>query len=189
MMHDSARLHTSVALIFTVVASAGFSGCSAGEKDASDSSRLAAVQPLPDLKTAQEAPRAVTSSANPCPHTGLWALCTVERRLKQAGFVVRAVEGASPVRSGFSLKPSVYTLGSSRLEVFIYDSEAAMSKDMSGLDTLTVTPAGTPSSWESPPVLIRNANLAAVLLTDNGRQAERVALALTAGAPQPGSPR
>jgi hypothetical protein len=116
-------------------------------------------------------------------------LCTVEKRLRQSGFVVRPIEGEPASRLGFSVKPKAYTLGSARIEVFIYDSEAAMSKDMAGLDTLSVTPAGKPSSWESQPVLIRNANLAAVLLTDNGRQAERVALALTAGAPQPGSPR
>ena len=87
------------------------------------------------------------------------------------------------------MEPVVYSLGSSRLEVFIYPDEKALAKDMQSLDTLAVVPKGSTASWPSPPTLIRSVNLAAVLLTQNQRQAERVVLAITAGPPQPGSPR
>lgn len=93
------------------------------------------------------------------------------------------------MRAGFTVSPVVYRLGSSRLEVFLYPDEAALARDLARIDTLTVTPIGTPGSWETPPLLIRSGNLAAVLLAQNPRQAERLSLALTAGAPQPGSPR
>jgi hypothetical protein len=128
-------------------------------------------------------------SGSPCPHTGLWAACTMERRLKQAGFVVKRLDEKPDERAGFSVNPIVYSLGSSRLEAFIYDDEKSLEGDIALLDTITVAPKGTSPTWESTPVLIRSANLAIVLLTQNQRQAERVMLAITAGAPQPGSPR
>ena len=86
------------------------------------------------------------------------------------------------------MRPVVYAMGRSRLEVFLYDDAGAMIRDFSALDTTIAAPPGTPSPWESPPLLIRSGNLAAVFLTSNARQAERLTLALTAGAPL-GSPR
>ena len=124
-----------------------------------------------------------------CPHTGTWAICSVENRLRQSGFVAKPVEGKPPARAGFSVTPAVYKLGSSRLEVFLYPDEATLTRDLARIDTVTVAPIGTPGTWETPPLLIRSGNLAAVLLGQNPRQAERLSLALTAGAPQPGSPR
>jgi hypothetical protein len=159
-------------------------GSCGGEKTAvSDSAAIAITStPIPrPVVTAQ--PTGIA-----CEHTGLWAACSLERRLKQSGFVVKNLQ-QSPARAGFSVKPITYSLGSSRLEVFIYDSEKSLQSDMQTIDTLTVAPRGATPAWPSTPVLIRSANLAAVLLTQNQRQAERVALAITAGPPQPGSPR
>ncbi len=113
-----------------------------------------------------------------CPHTGRWAICNVEQRLRQAGFVVKRVSGESPKRAGFSVTPIVYTLGrDARLEVFIYDDSTVLAREIAAMDTV------------GPPLVIRSGNLAAVYIGDNGQQAERLALAITAGAPQPGSPR
>jgi hypothetical protein len=116
-------------------------------------------------------------------------MCNVEQRLKQAGFVAKRVAGESPKRPGFSVTPVVYTLGRSRLEVFIYDDEMALGRDVARMDTVTVSPPGVATSWDGTPLFIRSANLVAVLIGDNPQQAERLMLALTAGAPQPGSPR
>lgn len=132
--------------------------------------------------------RIPAATGNPCEHTGMWAACSLERRLKQSGFVVRKLD-EKPARAGFTIEPIVYSLGSSRLEVFIYPDEKALAKDIQSLDTVAVAPRGSTAAWPSTPTLIRSANLAAVLLTENQRQAERVVLAITAGPPQPGSPR
>ena len=121
-----------------------------------------------------------------CPRTGRWALCSVENRLVQSGFVVRRVNGEPPRRAGFSVTPTVYTLGRSRLEVFIYPSESALAADVAKLDTVSAAPRGAKNPWPFfSPTFVRSANLAAVFLTDNATQAERLMLALTAGAPQP----
>ncbi len=149
----------------------------------------AGVEPAARREDVASASSKSVDSAARCIHDGLWALCSVERRLRQAGFVVRPVQGAQVRRAGFNVLPSVYTVGKARLELFIYRDEASLARDIAGIDTILVAPAGDSNSWETTPVLVRSGNLAAVLLTQNQRQAERFALAITAGAPQRGSPR
>ncbi|PYO45989.1 MAG: hypothetical protein DMD72_13690 [Gemmatimonadetes bacterium] len=147
-------------------------------------------QSLPQTSAASASPvttAAPSSSTNSttCPRTGKWALCSVEKRLKQSGFVIKPLEGRPPRRAGFSVSPAVYTLGRSRLEVFIYSDSSALAHDVAGLDTLSAAPRGVPSPWPMQPTFVRSGNLLAVLLTDSQQQAERLNLALTAGAPQP----
>jgi hypothetical protein len=162
--------------------------CEQSPRSSPDSAAVASLSPPAVPKsTTQEIGRDSVKSA--CPHTGMWAICSVENRLRQSGFVAKRVEGKPPARAGFSVTPIIYTLGSSRLEVFLYPDEAALARDIAKLDTVTVAPIGTAGSWETPPLLIRSGNLAAILLSQKPRQAERLSLALTAGAPQPGSPR
>ena len=125
----------------------------------------------------------------PCEHNGLWSKCSLERRLKQSGFVVKPAEGKPAKRAGFGIEPVVYSLGSSRLEAFFYTDEKSANRDISAIDSATASPPGGVSQWESAPMLIRSVNLAAVLISGNPRQAERAMLAITAGPPQPGSSR
>jgi hypothetical protein len=124
-----------------------------------------------------------------CPRTGKWALCSVEKRLEQSGFVLRKAPLSGPKMAGFSVTPTTYLLGSAKLEVFVYPDESSLARDWAGLDTLRASPRGTTATWEAPPTLIRSANLAALFLSDNPAKSERLALALTAGAPQPGTTR
>jgi hypothetical protein len=128
-----------------------------------------------------------SNTSNPCPRTGLWAQCSVEKRLSQSGFVVRRVPDSTKRRSGFSVTPIAYILGRSRLDVFIYPTADAVAHDVGGLDTTLAGPRGRPNQWGFgvQPTFVRSANLIAVFLTDNPTQSERLALALTAGAPQP----
>lgn len=145
------------------------------------------ANPATRASSSTPAAKPVASAAAPaCPRTGQWALCSVERRLVQSGFVIRRVNGAPPRRAGFSVLPAVYTLGRSRLEVFVYPNESTLAADLAKIDTLTAAPRGVKNPWPFfSPTFVRSANLAAVFLTDNPTQAERLTLALTAGAPQP----
>ena len=166
---------------FAILACVIVTGCSGG----SEKSPASVAPPAAAPTFATAAGRTPLA----CPHTGTWAICNVEQRLKQAGFVAKRVSGESSKRAGFSVTPVVYTLGRSRLEVFIYDDETALARDVAKMDTVSVSPPGVATLWGGTPLLIRSGNLAAVLIGDNPQQAERLALALTAGAPQPGSPR
>ena len=132
-------------------------------------------------------PPTSTDSGSPCPRTGRWAICSLEKRLEQSGFVLRRVNGENPRRLGFAVQPVVYSLGRARLEVFIYPDEAALIRSIAEMDTVIVAPRGQKNDWEIPPRFIRSGNLVAVFLTRNEQQAERMTLAITAGAPQPGS--
>jgi hypothetical protein len=69
--------------------------------------------------------------------------------------------------------------------VFLYPTEAAANADVANLDTLIAAPRGARNPWEMMPTFVRSVNLIAVYLTENPTQAERLTLALTAGAPQP----
>jgi hypothetical protein len=155
------------------------------EKAKSPDTVVSTIAPPPAAST----PAPTAQPVQPgCEHTGEWSECTLERRLKQQGFVVKRVD-EKVSRAGFSPSPAVYMLGSSRLEAFFYESEAELAKDLQKIDTVAAAPKGAAASWPSTPIFIRSANLAAVFLGQNPRQVERLTLAITAGPPQPGSPR
>jgi hypothetical protein len=167
-----------------VALGAVLAGLVACERKASEPVSASSTAPSsnPYLSTTASASSTAKSA---CPRTGQWALCSVEKRLEQSGFVVIPVKGQPPHRAGFSVLPAVYNLGRSRLEVFLYPSAAAAARDVAGLDTTIAAPPGRSNQWEMPPTFVRSANLIAVFLTESPVQGERLTLALTAGAPQP----
>src|SRR5437762_3326608 len=149
-------------------------GASADRSSPRSSSPADSVSVLP---ASPERPASKTT----CARTGSWARCSVEKRLERSGFVVRP-DTARPIRRpGFSVLPAVYTLGRSRVEVFLYPNSDAAAHDVAGLDTVVAAPRGSRGSWPSPPTFVRNTNLIAVFLTVSPVQAERLTLALGAG--------
>ncbi len=173
------RLHLTA---LAILAACSGSSSQPAESAASTPANSAVASASPSGSAPQKAQK-----GSPCPRTGRWALCSVETRLVQSGFVVRRVDGETLHRAGFRITPAVYTLGRTRLEVFIYPNESALSADVANIDTVFAAPRGTRNSWGVGivPTFVRSGNLAAVFLTDNPTQAERLTLALTAGAPQP----
>ena len=120
----------------------------------------------------------------PCPETGAWRRCNLEKRLERSGFVV--VRGDTTVRHPFLDVPgTAYRLGVDELQVFIYPSEAARKRDLADIDATTVSPPNAPAIWAARPTLITSNNLAAILIGGSSRQVERVQNALTAGLPRP----
>lgn len=160
-------------------------GCGPSSSQSSASAASTATTSHVPANSAPPASSSSTARGPTCPRTGLWALCSVETRLIQSGFVVRRAAVSAPRRAGFSVAPAAYTLGrASQLEVFIYPSEQALSADVARIDTVFAAPRGAKNPWKTVPTFARSANMAAVLVTDNPTQAERFTLALTAGAPQ-----
>ncbi len=168
-----------------LLASAALSACSRSSPEGAQSASSTPTSSSGVNASSQASAPSDAPTSSACPRTGEWALCSVEKRLEQAGFVLRRVSGDAPRRAGFSVTPAAYTLGRSRLEVFIYPSESALSADVAKIDTVLAAPRGSKNPWPFfTPTFVRSANLAAVFLTDNTAQAERLTLALTAGAPQ-----
>jgi hypothetical protein len=168
-----------------LLALAALAACSRSAPKPADSSVSTPTAATGAAESSAGAGASTTPTKPACPRTGKWALCSVETRLGQSGFVVRRVSGDARRRAGFSVAPAVYTLGRTRLEVFIYPNESALAADVAKIDTVIAAPRGSRNPWLMIPTFVRSANLAAVFLTDNPTQAERFTLALTAGAPQP----
>jgi hypothetical protein len=163
------------ALVFAVVS------CSSRRSAAVSADSTAAAVPVAvSSSTVSAAPK------GSCPNTGLWAKCSIEKRLKRAGFILTPNAGKTPVRAGLGAPSFAYTLGTgSKLELFIYPDEKALGRDVAKLDTTTVAPRGASNAWGGAPLFIRSANLIAVLVSSDAREQDGVSLALVAGPPQP----
>ena len=82
-------------------------------------------------------------------------------------------------------KPILHRVGRSGLAVYLFPDSLARIRAARTLDTIKFVPSTQPLTMLSQATLIRNDNLLALLFTKNEHQRERVADALTAGAPQP----
>jgi len=94
-----------------------------------------------------------------------------------------------PIRKGpsptgvFGVAGTTYALGPAELSVYLFRSAKERATATTEIDTVLVARRGSASPWSMPPTLITSNNLAAVLLSDNGRLIERVQNAITAGLP------
>ncbi len=118
-----------------------------------------------------------------CPKDGTWRPCAIADRLERAGLVPHVAPDTA--RLPF-LTPAgqVWTVSRAELRVFLYEDAAQAAREAGALDRIRVAPRGESYTWPAPPTLIHSANMVAVLLSANERQAERVQLALEAGPPQ-----
>ncbi len=113
-----------------------------------------------------------------------WQACSVEERINRAGLAVN--RRPSGVQHDFMrVEGLVFETSRSEVQVFIYPSEAERKRDTDALDTVFVSPRGKRVYWRSPATLVTSQNMAAIILSPNPRQAERLALALGAGLPAP----
>ena len=138
--------------------------------------------PAKSAAAAAPAPPAGAISPDDCPKSGAWRPCNVLDRLEAAGLAPSARDS---VRHSFlSVPGAVYALGRGELQLFLYPDSAARARDFARFDTMRVQPPDTTVAWPAEASLIQSNNLAAILLSANAAQVERVRLALTAGLPQ-----
>ena len=159
--------------------------CGRGPNHATDSipaAELPAVARANTAATLAASPAQARSRTASCPEWGNWQVCSIEVRLTAAGLVIKRRE--APVRQPFLHVPGVaYDASNAEIQVYLYPTAADRARDTDQLDTVAVAPRGQSAAWREPPTLVVSNNLAAVILTVNGRQAERIALALGAGMP------
>jgi hypothetical protein len=168
----------------------GCRGESAASKRESGAKEPAPATPglSPPATAPGKSSRAVADTA--CPTWGDWQPCNVEYRLMRAGLVLTRRD--APARHAFMHVPGVvYDVSNAEIEVFIYPNAQERARDTDQLDSETVSPrGGQPQIWREPATLAISNNLAAIILSVNARQAERIALALEAGqSPKPPSNR
>ena len=125
---------------------------------------------------------AATPAPSTCISEGEWQQCSVAKRLTDAGYVP-IEKGASPAGI-FPVPGTKYALGNAELHVYVFKSAKDRETAVAGIDTVAVARRGAAAAWALPPTLIAANNLAAVLVSDNGRLIERVQNALRAGLPR-----
>ena len=157
------------------------SACSGKSTAATDS----ALAQTSGTDTADSATVATDTAGKPtapgCVSEGAWQLCSVEKRLTDAGFV--PVKQDAPAANLFPIQGTEYALGPARLHVYVFENAKARESGVAAIDTIAIAPRGKAATWAAPAWLITSNNLVAVLVSDNGRLVERVQLALTAGLP------
>jgi hypothetical protein len=167
--------------VLVVVVALGCGGSRSDDRSAGPADSVAATSPSATDTATAETPRS-TPTGTECPLYGDWQPCNLEDRLTRAGLVFERDE--EPVRHDFLGVPGTkYTMHNAELQVFLYPNAEARKRDTDPLDTTAVAPPGKRVIWPQPPTLVVTNNLAAIVLTLNGRLGERIALAIGAGLP------
>jgi hypothetical protein len=162
------------------VAAVLFTGCG-GAEEVGSGTAADTTAVVPDSTVAVAAP----DSGTGCPEWGLWRVCSVERRLERAG--LRIERGEEAVRHDFmDVEGVVWKTPRTEVQVFLYASAAARASDLQDMDTVNVTPLNRRHIWPQPATLVTSGNLTAIVIGLNGRETERIALALGAGLPARG---
>ncbi len=126
--------------------------------------------------------RNASTADTSCPTSGAWQPCSVLDRLERAGLVL--TQRPQPARVPlFRVEGITYETSRATIHVFLYPDEATRRRDTDQLDSAAVAPRGGVSAWSDAAVLVTSNNLAAVVVSPNERQIERIMLALSAGLP------
>ncbi len=118
-----------------------------------------------------------------CPRDGQWHLCSLERRLVEAGVVPHTSDDTIGLKS-VSQPGLRWRVGRLDLMVFLFADRADVAQAFASLDSARAAPRGDSSvTWPAPPTLVRNQNVMVILLGGSPRQVERVTNAVLAGPP------
>lgn len=175
-----ARTASTLPLRFSVLAAAlsvAVSACGSGS-DSRTPPRSAEQPPVVS--------RTPTPSDSACPRDGLWKACALEDRINKAGMPIQVVD---TLQLPYFSEPGIhFRIGRNMGMVAIFFADSLTgAKATAGLDRYSLTaPGESPGPWPAVPrEVVRSANLIAVLFNVTETQAERLRLAITAGAPQP----
>ncbi len=168
-MDVSRRATARVAVAFFLAA------CGRGKPPAADSSSAA---------SASSAGASQVSSGT-CPRTGHWGDCQLRARLEQSGLAPRSTTDKLGDLPSLAAKPVTLMLGNAGLAAYFFADTMSRHRAAAALDTAKFIPQTRSISMKAETTLIENDNALVLLFSRNEHQRERVADAITAGAPQP----
>ena len=134
--------------------------------------------------TASSAP-AASATGGACPRTGHWGDCQMRARLAQSGLAPRSTSERVGDLPSLDVKPVTMMLGNAGLAVYFFPDSVSRHRAAATLDTSKFIAQTRPVSMKAETTLIENDNVLVLLFSRNEHQRERVADAITAGAPQP----
>jgi hypothetical protein len=110
----------------------------------------------------------------------------VRLRLEQAGLAPQPNDTLKDLHlPTVGPTPTIYTVGTSPLAVYLFADSTARNRAGRGLDTARFIPQSRELSMRGEATAIQNDNLLAILFSRRDQQRERVSDALSAGPPQP----
>jgi hypothetical protein len=143
-----------------------------------------ADQALPVVAAPSPAP-----SDTSCPNTGLWAQCSVYKRIEQAGLNVQRQLAKEVEEKPLAIKGIELPIARGEIRIFLYADSASRLRDQAKLDPKEfVLPVQQPG-FKRERTIVRSANLLVLMNVLNETNRERIANALMAGPPQPPSNR
>ena len=160
--------------------------CGSGKESSADSAVTSAAAASRTDSAPASATTPVTSAKPTCVSEGDWQQCSVAKRLTDAGYVP-IEKGAAPAGI-FPVPGMTYALGRAEVHVYVFKSAKERAGAVSAIDTVAVAPKGKVPSWTMPATLITSNNVAAILVSDNDAQVERVHNAIIAGLPRASTP-
>jgi hypothetical protein len=115
------------------------------------------------------------------PPDSVWTAAVVERRLRDAGIEARPLPPTG--RHIFmSIPARSYELaGGDELQLFLYADSAARATDTDKLDVARVAPPNMMIKWRAQPTMIIDANMAAIVITNDEARRRQVRDALSSG--------
>jgi hypothetical protein len=173
----------AMVLVATSIGAAAIAGCGKSDVPASSSASPPAA--------GNAASATATSTSSACPPTGLWAQCSVLYHLDRAGLAPK-LDSADTKPEQQLLTGTMFAVKigqTARLEVYLYPDSAARIADETKLDRSQLVSDTAEQTIKRERTLIESVNLVALLTSLNSHQRERVSDALTAGPPQPPTPR
>ena len=162
-----------VSRVVRVLAGLALLGCGRDKPAARDSAAVGASAP------------AAAATGGTCARTGHWGDCQIRARLAQSGLAPRGTSDKVGDLPALDVKPVTMMLGNAGLAVYFFPDTVSRHRAAATLDTARYIAQTRPVSMKSETTLIQNDNALVLLFSRNEHQRERVADAITAGAPQP----
>jgi hypothetical protein len=144
----------------------------------------------PEVKKAREAERKrvaisaesarASSVAGVTPAAGAWTPELVTKRLVDAGLAPLRRDSAR-AEKWFRVPVHGLTLGVARVDAYIFADSAARIAATSGLDPVTLAPAGQPTPYGPLRGTVSNGNLFVIVVGGTDRQRDRILTALAGG--------
>src|SRR3954466_14765918 len=120
-----------------------------------------------------------------CPGTGLWARCSVLKRLEQTALRVHREQIKPVEEKPLSIKGFEMPIARGDIRVFIYADSDSRRRDEARLDKKEfILPVQEPG-FKRERTIVHSANLLVLMNVLNGLSRERIANGLMAGPPQP----
>jgi hypothetical protein len=142
------------------------------------------------VKPTSDSALPIVASSSPgtekdCPDTGLWARCSVLKRLERSGLTVHADSLKEIREPALTIVGERLPIAGGEIELFVYADSGSRARDAAKLDPKAFISPDRQPTILGERTLIANENLLVLMKIFSEANRERIANALLAGPPLP----